>query len=116
MPAFCHRHPEGAVVPPFCRSKKQVNDRIALVKSFHHGRLKFTNGLPLPMNATSQLFSRGYDLDLSERSFGEPRRSDDISDHPAALQERFSSDGYLFVPGFFNRKAIIEIRHEMTRL
>jgi ectoine hydroxylase-related dioxygenase (phytanoyl-CoA dioxygenase family) len=66
------------------------------------------------MKTIPQLFARGFGLDLGEHSFGELRRSDEIQGSAAALRERFDEDGYLFIPGFFDREDVVEIRREMT--
>ena len=53
-------------------------------------------------------------MDTSEYAFGELRRSDDIQEDRIALRQRFADDGYLFIPGFFDRDDVIEIRSEIT--
>jgi hypothetical protein len=67
------------------------------------------------MKATQRLSSKGYELDLSAQSFGELLRSDDILHDPAALRERFAQEGYLYVPGFFERDPIRAARAEFVR-
>jgi len=69
------------------------------------------------MQATlPRILAKGHALDLSEGSFGELRRSDDVAADPAALRERFAEDGYLFLPGFFARADIAEARRHLTEV
>lgn len=49
-----------------------------------------------------------YDLELGE--IQPLRPSDDIKHDPAALNARFEEDGYLYIPGFFDRDAVLEAR------
>jgi len=64
------------------------------------------------MKTTAGLSSRGYELDLRPESFGELLRSDDILHDTAALRERFAQEGYLYVPGFFDREDVQAARTE----
>ena len=67
------------------------------------------------MNATlPRILAKGRELDLSEGSFGELRRSDDVAGDSAALRQRFAEDGYMFLPGFFKRADVMEARHQIT--
>ncbi|MDB6094050.1 MAG: phytanoyl-CoA dioxygenase [Verrucomicrobia bacterium] len=66
------------------------------------------------MNVSSSLFSSGYEIDLAPEAFGEVVRSDDLLGQPAALQERLDADGYLFIPGFFDRALIDGARASLT--
>lgn len=67
------------------------------------------------MNATlPRILAKGYELDLSETTFGELRRSDDVQTDSAALRQRFDEDGYLYIPGFFERADIQEARRQIT--
>ena len=67
------------------------------------------------MNATlPRIYAKGYELDLSETTFGELRRSDDVQADMAALRQRFDEDGYLFIPGFVERADIHEARRQIT--
>jgi hypothetical protein len=69
------------------------------------------------MNATyPRIFAKGHELDTSDGCFGELRRSDDVQDDPAALRERFAEDGYLFVPGFFDRTDVAEARAHIAEV
>ena len=64
------------------------------------------------MNATT-IKARGQDIGGSQ-TFGELRRSDDIQSSPASLQERLEEDGYLYIPGFFDRDEILSIRKDIV--
>ena len=67
------------------------------------------------MNATlPRILAKGHELDLSEDTFGELRRSDDVQTDAAALRQRFADDGYLFIPGFFARADVEEVRRQIT--
>ena len=67
------------------------------------------------MNATlPRILAKGYELDLSEHTFGELRRSDDVQADAAALRQRFAEDGYLYIPGFFARADVGEARQHIT--
>ena len=68
-----------------------------------------------PMNATlPRILAKGHELDLSEGSFGELRRSNDVAGNAAALRQRFDEDGYLFLPGFFGRDDVIAARRPLA--
>ncbi|MET9019700.1 phytanoyl-CoA dioxygenase family protein [Actinopolymorpha sp. NPDC004070] len=67
--------------------------------------------------ATAQwprLFSRGRELDGSPTSLGRLRESTDVRGDPAALRDRMSEDGYLFLPGFFDPAAVADARRSVT--
>jgi hypothetical protein len=67
------------------------------------------------MNATlPQIFAKGYELNVPEGTFGELRRSDDAQGDVAALRQRFADDGYLYIPGFFERADVEEARRQIT--
>ncbi|MBW7895698.1 MAG: phytanoyl-CoA dioxygenase family protein [Opitutaceae bacterium] len=68
--------------------------------------------LPSP-RTLPQLSSCGHKLDLSEASFGFVRSSADCVDDPAELNRRLAEDGYLYVPGFFDRDLIAAARAEV---
>ncbi len=72
---------------------------------------------PYPtMNATlPKILAKGHALDLAENSFGELRRSADVSGDPAALRQRFAEDGYLYLPGFFAREDVVEVRRGIAQ-
>ena len=44
---------------------------------------------------------------------GELRRSDDITDDWDALWERMEEDGYLFLPGYLDRREVLAARAEL---
>jgi len=67
------------------------------------------------ITSATPLRSRGYELDLAPASFGELRRSDEARDDPAALRQRLAEDGYLYLPGFFERDAVLEVRDDLLR-
>lgn len=62
------------------------------------------------MVTTAPLHSCQHELDLAPDAFGELRRSDDLLGRPDALRQRLADDGYLFVPGFFERELILTAR------
>ena len=61
------------------------------------------------------LRSRGYALDVTPANFGELRRSTDLGDDPLALRQRLAEDGYLFLPGYLDRAAVLASRAEILR-
>ena len=61
------------------------------------------------------LASSGHALDLSGAAFGELRRSDSYINQPEVLRERIDRDGYLYLPGFFERDDILAVRETFTR-
>lgn len=67
------------------------------------------------MSTSNLLTARGYELDDSPSAFGELRRSDDLLDDTFVLQQRLKQDGYLYIPGFFQRKDVMSVRIEMVR-
>jgi hypothetical protein len=66
-----------------------------------------------PRTSLPQLSSCGHNLDLSGASFGFVRSSADCADDPAELNRRLAEDGYLYVPGFFDRALIAGARAEV---
>jgi hypothetical protein len=56
------------------------------------------------------LHSCKLELDTSPAAFGELRPSADYLDQPAVLNQRLDEDGYLYLPGFFNRDLIQSAR------
>ncbi|MDD5262997.1 MAG: phytanoyl-CoA dioxygenase family protein [Methylacidiphilales bacterium] len=65
------------------------------------------------MNTSLTLSSHGYELDLSDAAFGELRRSDDVLTDEKSLRERMIEDGYLYLPGFFEREDVLKVRAEL---
>ena len=64
---------------------------------------------PLP-SSISELSSCGHALDMSEDAFGFVRSSADCLDQPRELARRLEEDGYLYIPGFFDRDLIMSAR------
>ena len=50
---------------------------------------------------------------MGDDSFEELRRSDDVLADAVALRERMAEDGYLYIPGFFERAEVMEVRGEL---
>jgi hypothetical protein len=55
-----------------------------------------------------------HTLDTSPAAFGELRSSADYLDQPAVLNQRLDEDGYLFIPGFFDRALIQSARADIA--
>ena len=66
------------------------------------------------MVTSAPLFSYQHELDTSPESFGELRASADCLGQPAKLNQRLEEDGYLFIPGFFDRDLIMAGRVSLT--
>jgi ectoine hydroxylase-related dioxygenase (phytanoyl-CoA dioxygenase family) len=61
------------------------------------------------------LYSQNHALNLSPDAFGELRKSD-VSDLAAEeLRQRLEDDGYLYLPGFFEREEILSVRGTLTK-
>jgi hypothetical protein len=58
--------------------------------------------------------SSGHELDVSPEAFGELRSSIDLIDNIAALRNRISEDGYLYLPGYLDRNEVVEVRRSLT--
>jgi hypothetical protein len=54
-------------------------------------------------------------LDISPDAYGELRRTDAalLQDDPEELRVRMAEDGYLYIPGFFNRADVLNVRDNM---
>jgi ectoine hydroxylase-related dioxygenase (phytanoyl-CoA dioxygenase family) len=61
-------------------------------------------------DALPRLTSGGVELDTSETAFGWLRDSNDLLGDAAALRARMAEDGYLFLPGFFDREEVRAVR------
>ena len=61
------------------------------------------------------LHSCKLELDTSPTAFGELRPSADYLDKPEILNQRLDEDGYLLIPGFFNRDLILEARTSVAQ-
>lgn len=55
----------------------------------------------------------GKELERGEHALGELARSE-RGDDPAVLRARFEADGYLYLPGFFERDDVLAVRAELT--
>lgn len=64
------------------------------------------------MHTSSSLTSNGYPLELSDETFGEIRSSAAQLGDTAALRANLAEDGYLYIPGFFDRDDIQAARDE----
>lgn len=62
----------------------------------------------MPAAAPLRFGKAQFDPDLGE--IQPLRASDDVRDDPQALWSRFEEDGYLYIPGFFDRDAVLEAR------
>jgi len=63
-----------------------------------------------------RLTSGGIELDTSPERFGWLRDSNDVVGDHAALRERMDQDGYLYVPGFFNRDDVKAVRRAVCEV
>lgn len=57
-----------------------------------------------------RLTALDQELDLSPSAFGALRCSDDILKDAAALRARMQEDGYLYLPGYLDREAVLAAR------
>ena len=64
---------------------------------------------------TDALTSRGFALDQSPAAFGELRPSEPWSTEWTELSLRLESDGYLYLPGFYSRVLVAEVRHALCQ-
>jgi hypothetical protein len=68
-----------------------------------------------------RVLSRGQELELSPGTFGELRRSDDLTADAtsargaAALRERMQEDGYVYLPGYLDREEVLTARRALCR-
>jgi len=67
------------------------------------------------MHTSFSLTSNGYPLELSDETFGEIRNSATHLDDAATLRANLAEDGYLYIPGFFDRDEILAAREEFLR-
>ncbi len=63
----------------------------------------------------TQARSRGIDLDSSPEAFGWLRETD-TKTSDAALRMQVERDGYLYLPGFFDRDDVVTVRHEILSM
>jgi len=52
----------------------------------------------------------GQELELTDTSFGELESSLDLLGDGAAMRERMQAEGYLYLPGYLGREAVLEAR------
>lgn len=69
----------------------------------------------MPAQALPKLTSLGFDLDLEAPAFGPLRDSSDILMDAAALRQRMSDDGYLYLPGALNRDEVLAARLDLCQ-
>lgn len=58
--------------------------------------------------------ANGHDLDTSPEAFGTLRDSGDLAGDAGALRARMEEDGYLFLPGYLDRAAVLAARGVIT--
>ena len=68
----------------------------------------------MPALAPLKLTAFQHEIDTSPESFGELRRSMDLIGDADALRERMREDGYLYLPGYFQREAVLAARRGLT--
>ncbi len=56
----------------------------------------------------------GHSLELTPETFG-PLRVTPVDAHVEALHEAMDEDGYLFIPGYFDRSDVLDVRRELVR-
>src|SRR3712207_338067 len=66
------------------------------------------------MVAETRLTALGVELDRSPDHFGELRDSSGILDDVAAMHERMAREGYLYLPGYLDREAVLAARRVVT--
>lgn len=59
------------------------------------------------------LIAQGRPLDTGPDALGELRSSIDVAGRAGALRHRLRDTGYLYLPGFLDRDAVLEARHEV---
>jgi len=65
------------------------------------------------VTAPQGLVAQGRRLDTSPDAFGELRSSAGVVGNVGELRARLLDDGYLYLPGFLDRDAVLEARHEI---
>lgn len=69
------------------------------------------------MNDSSfRVLAHGTELSAKLGTFGELRRSSASSEDSASLRGRFEEDGYLYIPGFFAREDVVDVRRQVLEL
>ena len=62
-----------------------------------------------------RLTALGQEIDTSPERFGALESSAELLDDPAALQDRMAADGYLYLPGYLDRREVLAARQEIAR-
>ncbi|WOO40187.1 phytanoyl-CoA dioxygenase family protein [Rubellicoccus peritrichatus] len=62
------------------------------------------------LSSTFPLISANLELDTSEEAFGVLNSSADILHQPKVLAQRLDEDGYLYIPGFWERDEVRKVR------
>jgi len=62
-----------------------------------------------------EVYSLGHKLDQTAERFAWLRRSDDVLEDFAELRNRMREDGYLYLPGFYEREAVVNVRVQVLR-
>jgi len=62
-----------------------------------------------------EVYSLGHKLDQTAERFGWLRRSDDAAGDFVELRKRLGEDGYLYLPGFFERSDVVDARAGILR-
>jgi hypothetical protein len=68
---------------------------------------------PDMIDAPTTIHASGIPLETDPQSFGELKRSDGLLGDAVALRKQFAEDGYLYLPGFFPREAVQNIRADL---
>jgi hypothetical protein len=63
---------------------------------------------------TLELYAGGRRLDTSANGFGWLLDSRDAKDDPVELRLRMARDGYLYLPAFFDRADVLDVRKSLT--
>lgn len=69
---------------------------------------------PLRAGHPPTLMAQGRPLDASPDCLGELRSSADVADDGGELRRRLVEDGYLFLPGFLEERAVLDARRSVT--
>jgi len=67
------------------------------------------------MTAPCPILSRGVELPTGREHFGVLRESADALHHLDELRQRLDDDGYLYLPGFWSRESVREVRLSVLR-
>lgn len=61
-----------------------------------------------------RLLSSGFEIDTSPENWGPLRDSRDAADDVEELRKRMREDGYLYLPGYLDRKQVLDARRVIT--